>query len=135
MNGRILTRRLMAGLATLALGAVAFYGGTALRAMLDPAAAVAYAENATYSGPAATAEKVTLDGEEQGVVVLGANQPLQVQTSLDGLSGYQRALQVADRLNGSLADGLQGEQVHAQQVDGAWVVAGGATSLITVNQE
>ena len=116
----------MAGIATLALSAVAVYGGTALRAMLDPAAAVAYAENATYSGPAATAEKVTLDGEEQGVVVLGANQPLHVQTSLDGLSGYQRALQVADRLNGCLADGLLGEQVQAQQVDGAWVVVGRA---------
>ncbi len=134
MSGRILTRRLAAGVATLALAAVAFYGGTALRAMLDPGAA-AYAENATYSGPAATAEQVTLDGEEQGIVVLGANQPLHVQTSLGGLSGYQRALQVADRLNSCLADGLQGEQVQTQQVDGAWVVAGGATSLITVNQE
>ncbi len=140
MDRRIAVSWLAAGAALLVLAAAAFWGGVALRAVVAPTGATAFAaegeeaEQPTYPGPEAYAEEVVLDGEEHGIVVLGANQPLRIRTSAGGFTGYERALVVVSRLNSSLAAGLQGDQIQAEQYNGEWVVTGAAHGLITVNQ-
>ncbi len=126
--------------ALLALVAAAFWGGAALRTLVAPAGATAFAaegeqaEQPAYPGPQAYAEKVVLDGEEHGIVVLGDNQPLRIRTSAGGFTSYERALVVASRLNSGLAAGLHGEQIQAEECDGEWVVTGAGNNLITINQ-
>jgi len=92
------------------------------------------AEQPTYPGPEAYAEKIVLDDQEQGIVVLGANQPLRIRTSAGGFTGYERALIVVNRLNDGLTAGLQSEQIQAEEHNGEWVVTGAGNNLITVNQ-
>ncbi len=137
MDRRMTVSWLAAGAVVLVLAAAAFWGGAALRAVVAPAGATAFAaegEQPAYPGPEAYAEEVVLDGEGHGIVVLGDNQPLRIRTSAGGFTGYERALVVVSRLNSSLAAGLQGEQIQAQQYNGEWVVTGAGTNLITVNQ-
>ncbi len=135
MTRGTLTSHMLTALAILALAAVAFYGGTALRAVLDPGAGAAYADQPQYTGPPAVAEKITVDGEEQGMLVLAENRPVYLQAPADGLSGFDQAVAVADRLNAALTGGLTGDQVTAREVGGAWTVAGGEATLITVTDE
>jgi hypothetical protein len=128
---------LAAAAALLVLAAAAFWGGAALRTVVAPTGATAFAaeaEQPTYPGPEAYAEKIVLDDQEQGIVVLGANQPLRIRTSAGGFTGYERAMVVVNRLNSRLAAGLQGEQIQAEQYNGEWVVTGAGNNLITVNQ-
>ena len=83
MDRRIAVSWLATAAALLVLAAAAFWGGAALRAVVAPAAATAFAaegEQPTYPGPQAYAEKIVLDDQEQGIVVLGANQPLRIRT-------------------------------------------------------
>jgi len=140
MDRRIAVSWLAAGAALLVLAAAAFWGGAALRTIVAPVGPVAFAaegeeaEQPAYPGPEAYAEGVVLDGEEHGIVVLGANQPLRIRTSAGGFTGYERALVVVSRLNSSLVAGLQGEQIQAEQYNGEWVVTGAGDNLITVNQ-
>ncbi len=137
MDRRMAVSWLAAAAALLVLAAAAFWGGAALRTVVAPTGATAFAaeaEQPTYPGPEAYAEKIVLDGQEQGIVVLDANQPLRIRTSVGGFTGYERAMVVVNRLNSGLEAGLQGEQIQAEQYNGEWVVTGAGTNLITVNQ-
>jgi len=137
MDRRMAVSWLTAAAALLALAAAAFWGGAALRAVVAPVGSVVFAaegEQPTYPGPEAYAEKIVLDGQEQGIVVLGANQPLQIETSAGGFTGYERAMVVVNRLNNGLEAGLQAEQIQATAYNGEQVVTGAGTNLITVNQ-
>lgn len=137
MGKRTVMLRLVATGVVIALAVVAFYGGTALRAVLSPMAASAYAANSdpAYNGPLAEVEKVVVDEAEQGIVILGYNQPLHIQTSAGGLSGYERAVSVAVGLNDGLAAGLRGDQIQAVEQAGTWLVMAGTASLVVANQE
>ena len=122
--------------ALLVVAAAAFYAGVGLRATLNSPTAAAWADEApVYTGPTATAEQVVVGGEEQGIVTLGDNQAMQIQTTVGGETGYQRAVTVASRLNEALTAGVHGADIAAQEVEGAWVIMAGTTSLITVNAE
>ena len=137
MDRRMAVSWLTAAAALLVLAAAAFWGGAALRTVVAPVGSMVFAaegEQPTYPGPEAYAEKVALDGQEQGIVVLGANQPLRIRTSAGGFTGYERAMVVVNRLNSGLEAGVQGEQIQAQQYNGEWVVTGAGSSLITANQ-
>ncbi len=137
MGKRTVTLRLVVAGVVIALAVVAFYGGTALRAVLSPMAASAYAANSdpAYNGPLAEVEKVVVDEAEQGIVILGYNQPLHIQTSAGGLSGYERAVSVAAGLNDGLPAGLRGDQIQAVEQAGTWLVMAGTASLVVANQE
>ena len=137
MDRRMAVSWLAAAAALLVLAAAAFWGGAALRTVVAPVGPVAFAaeaEQPTYPDPEAYAEKIVLDGQEQGIVVLGANQPLRIRTSAGGFPGYERARVVVSRLNSGLEAGLQGEQIQAAAYNGEQVVTGAGTNLITVNQ-
>ena len=136
MDRRMAVSWLAAAAALLVVAAVAFWGGAALRAMVAPTGAAAFAaegEQPTYPGPEAYAEKIVLDDQEQGIVVLGANQPLRIRTSAGGFTGYERAMVVVNRLNSALWAGLQADQIQAAAYNGEQVVTGAGTNLITVN--
>ncbi|HEY3397443.1 MAG TPA: hypothetical protein VGM19_07230 [Armatimonadota bacterium] len=114
--------------------AAAFALGAALRnsAGLGPVPAWAADAASTYEGPWAMAERVMVNSEEQGSVQLGSTKLLQIQTTASGLTGYERALIVAKRLNDSLSAGLRPDQVRSATVSGMPVVMAGNISLITV---
>ena len=140
MDRRMAVSWLAAAAALLVLAAAAFWGGAALRTVVAPTGATAFAaegeeaEQPTYPGPEAYAEKIVLDDQEQGIVVLGANQPLRIRTSAGGFTGYERAMVVVNRLNGGLWAGLQADQIQAAAYNGEQVVTGAGANLITVNQ-
>jgi len=140
MDRRIAVSWLAAAAALLVLMAAAFWGGAALRAVVAPTGATAFAaegdeaEQPAYPGPEAYAEKIVMDGDEHGIVVLGANQPLRIRTSAGGFTGYERAMVVVNRLNSGLEAGLQADQIQAAAYDGEQVVTGAGSNLITVNQ-
>lgn len=137
MDRRIAVSWLATAAALLVLAAAAFWGGAALRTVVAPTGATAFAaegEQPTYPGPEAYAEKIVLDDQEQGIVVLGANQPLRIRTSAGGFTGYERAMVVVNRLNNGLEAGLQADQIQAAGYNGEQVVTGAGTNLITVNQ-
>jgi len=140
MDRRIAVSWLATAAALLVLVAAAFWGGAALRTLVAPAGATAFAaegeqaEQPAYPGPQAYAEKIVMDGNEHGIVVLGANQPLRIRTSAGGFTSYERAWVVVNRLNDGLAAGLQSEQIQAEEYDGEWVVTGAGNNLITINQ-
>ncbi len=140
MDRRIAVSWLAAGAALLVLTAAAFWGGAALRTVVAPAGPVAFAaegeeaEQPTYPGPEAYTEKIVLDDQEQGIVVLGANQPLRIRTSAGGFTGYERAMVVVNRLNNGLEAGLQADQIQAATYNGEQVVTGAGNNIITVNQ-
>ncbi len=137
MDRRMAVSWLAAAAALLVLAAAAFWGGAALRTVVAPTGATAFAaeaEQPTYPGPEAYAEKIVLDDQEQGIVVLGANQPLRIRTSAAGFTGYERAMVVVNRLNSGLEAGLQADQIQAAAYNGEQVVTGAGTNLITVNQ-
>ena len=137
MDRRMALSWLAAATALLVLAAAAFWGGAALRTVVAPTGATAFAaegEQPTYPGPEAYAEKTVLDGQEQGIVVLGANQPLRIRTSAGGFTGYERAMVVVNRLNNGLVAGLQADQIQAAAYNGEQVVTGAGTNIITVNQ-
>ena len=137
MGKRTVVLRLVAAGVVIVIAVVAFYGGTALRAVLSPMAASAYAadSNPAYNGPLAEVEKLIVDEAEQGIVILGYNQPLHIQTSAGGLSGYERAVSVAAGLNDGLSAGLRGDQIQAVEQAGTWLVMAGTASLVVTNQE
>ena len=137
MDRRIAVSWLATAVALLALVAAAFWGGAALRALVAPTGAAVFAaegEQPAYPDIQAYVEKVGMNGDEHGIVVLGANQPLRIRTSAGGFTGYERALVVVSRLNSSLAVGLQSGQIQAEEYDGEWVVTGAGNNLITINQ-
>ena len=112
----------------------AFYGGRAARNCLGPGVSAAYAAD-PEPVPEVGAERVWVDDEEQGILELGEEEILRIQTAAGGLTGYERAMIVAKRLNDALAAGAAASDVAAQQVADQWVVTIGDSSLITANSE
>jgi len=137
MDRRMAVTWLATAVALLVLVAAAFWEGAALRGLIASTGAAVFAaegEQPTYPGPEAYAEKVVMDGDEHGIVVLGANQPLRIRTSAGGFTSYERAMVVVNRLNSGLAAGMQSGQIQAEEYDGEWVVTGAGNNLITINQ-
>lgn len=124
----------MAGVLVGAVGA--FYAGTAARAYLGVGVAAAYAADPELeSVPQVVAERVRMDDQEQGVLKVGEEELLRIQTTAGGLTGYERAMIVAKRINDALAAGMAPGEMHAEEQTGMWVVKVGEKSLVTVNPE
>ncbi len=122
--------------------ALAFALGTALRHVCHWQPAVAWAEIEGETEPAdesspplqAVAERQMVEEEERGQVRLGDRAVLEIQTAAGGLTGYERAMIVAKRLNDALAAGLGPSDVRSTQVSGMSVVQAGSILLITVTR-
>jgi hypothetical protein len=85
-----------------------------------------------YQGPWAVADRRVVGQEERGLIRLGDQQVLEIETSAGGQSGYLRSVIVATRLNEARKAGARPDQVHAVQKGALSVVQSGATELITV---
>jgi hypothetical protein len=125
----------------LAVACLAAWGaGRALRQGCHwetPAAwAVETEETATdtsgYPGPWAVAERSLVEGEERGAVRIGEQDVLEIQTAAGGLTGYERTLIVAKRLNDALAAGVRADQIRTTRVQGMTVLKAGEVVLVTV---
>lgn len=128
-------------LVLLAIACLAAWGaGWALRQGCQwqtPAAWAAETEPAApdmagYPGPWAVAERSLVEGEERGAIRIGEQDVLEIQTVAGGLTGYERAMIVAKRLNDALAAGVKPEQIRPAQVQGMTVLKAGEVVLITV---
>ena len=136
MNGNQ-TRPWVGALALAVAVAAAFGLGAAVRQALPLGPAAVQADEAApaadYAGPWATAERQIAGDEERGTIRVGEQNVLQIQTSAGGLTGYERAVIVAKRLNDALSAGTKPDQVHAVQISGMSVLQAGNIVLITVN--
>jgi len=130
-------KKLLVAAVILVAGAVAFYGGTVARGYLgaDAAAAAAELEPAgeTEADPQVVARRVWVGEEEQGVLEIGGETVLQVQTTSGGLTGYERAMIMAKRINDELAAGTEPDEVAAEQMEGQWMVLMAQMLLVAVN--
>ena len=130
-------RKLLAAAVILVAGAVAFYGGTVARGYLgaDAAAAAAELEPAgeTEADPQVVARRAWVGEEEQGVLEVAGEAVLQVQTTSGGLTGYERAMIMAKRINDELAVGTEPGEVAAEQMEEQWVVLMAQMPLVVVN--
>ena len=116
-----------------ALGCVAaFYVGAAARVYVGGRPPAAYAED---TEPEAVAERLWVNGDEQGVVNVGEDELLLVRTGAGGLTGYERAMIVAKRINDGLVGGIVPEDVRGEQEVGMWVVKMGDVTLVTANPD
>lgn len=136
MNGNRM--RPVGTLVLLVLAVAAAFGlGLALRQALP--VGVAFAEEATpasaYEGPWATVERQIVGNEERGKIRVEEQAVLEIQTSAGGLSGYERSVIVAKRLNDALSAGVRPDQIRAAEMNGMSVLMAGDRILITVNSE
>jgi len=144
-NWRVVSRLLM----VLVVGAGcigAFYVGTAARSYLGPGVTAAYAEDPppgieleetaeVAAIPRVVAERLWVDDQEQGLLKVEDDVVLHIQTASSGLTGYERAIIVAKRLEDALVAGAGPGDIAVQQLAGMWVVMIGETPLITINAE
>lgn len=93
------------------------------------------ARAATGSEAVVSAERLAGGGDERGRVLVYDREVLTILTSAGGLTGYERALIVAKRLNGFLTAGLKPEQVRTAKVAGMFVVQAADANLITVTAD
>ncbi len=112
----------------------AFYAGQGARNYLGSALPAAYAEDPEPI-PDTVAERVWVDDEEQGILKAGDEEILRIQTTAGGLTGYERAMIAAKRINDALAAGTSGSEVAPQQVGDQWAVTIGERLLITANSQ
>lgn len=93
----------------LALGCVTAFGaGVAIRHALPSAGlTVAYAAESAYSGPPMTVKLTEVNGLEAGKVMIGDREIGVITVPEAGMSGYERAVVVADRLNRALQQGMR----------------------------
>ncbi len=132
------TRPWAAALALALAVAAAFGLGAALRHALPVGVSVVHADETTaaaYDGPWAMAERQIVGNEERGAIRVGDQAVLEIQTSAGGLTGYERSLIVAKRLNDALVAGVKADEIHAGSASGMSVLQAGNTVLITVNAQ
>ena len=140
MNRYGVSRSLLVTVGVVVGCAVAFYAGTVVRNYLGAGVPTVYAEalaatEVPESVPEVVAERLWVNNEEQGVLKVGVDELLSIQTSASGLTGYERAMIVAKRMNDALLAGITPGEVQSVQEAGIWVVKVADKALITVNPE
>lgn len=129
--GRIMHRAWwLLAVATLVVGA--YWGGQLLRAQ-GWAGATAWAQEEAGVTVSARAERVGQGEEERGTVYLNDRSLFTVMTTAGGLTGYERAMIVAKRVNDALAAGAMPEDFTAGVSQGLNVVLWKDRALITVD--
>jgi len=121
-------------LAVATLVAGAYWAGQLLRAR-GWAGATAWADEEEEAAVtvSARAERVIEGGEEKGMVYLNDKALFTVETTAGGLTGYERSIVVAKRVNDALAAGAMPEDFTAGVVQGLNVVLWKDRPLITVD--
>jgi hypothetical protein len=82
----------------------------------------------------ATAQRVSVDGAEVGEVVIGDEVVFRIRTSAGGLSPYERAQVVAERLNELMREPIQPGSVKSAVAGGQGMVLIGDQLVITADQ-
>lgn len=120
--------------AALVVGA--YRAGRLVRELTGLGAPAAWAEEAKKADVTqlvARAERVMDDGEEMGRVYVEETLLFSVETEAGGLTGYERAMIVAKRLNDAFAAGAKPEDFTASVVQGLNAVLWRDRPLITVD--
>ncbi|MCE5240565.1 hypothetical protein LLH23_19060 [bacterium] len=132
MAVQTLRRRMAPGLA-LVLACVGMFGLGRLVGGGAPAlhpAAVCAAEQ-----PEARVEAVSVSGLDGGRVTVADREVAVLAVASGDVSGYERAVIVADRINRQIRAGLRAADVLVQTSQGAYVISGREVSLVTVTIE
>ncbi len=119
--------------AVVVLLVVSFAAGRAVRTAVGHVGSVAVADESEQAQLEARAERIMEDGEETGRVYLNDKLLFTIQTTAGGLTGYERAMIVAKRLNDAFAAGTTPEEFTASVVQGINAVVWRDKVLITVD--
>jgi len=119
-------------LVVVVLAAASYTAGRALRAHGVMAPSAAWAEQGAVS-LVATAKRVIEGGVEKGEVYMGERLLFRVDTTAGGLTGYERAMIIAKRLNDAFAAGAKPEDFKAEVVQGLNAVMWRDKPLITID--
>ncbi len=115
-----------------ALAAASYSGGKWLRTHGLSAPSAAWAEEGAVS-LVATAKRVIEGGVEKGEVYMGERLLFRVDTAAGGLTGYERAMIIAKRLNDAFAAGAKPEDFKAEVVQGLNAVVWRDKPLVTID--
>jgi len=128
-------KRHVAVLLGLLVAVAVSYGAGRLVRMAGVTPAAAWAEEA---GPGvvltATVERVMAGDREAGIVKINGVEVVAINASAGGLTGYERALVLAKRLNDAFAGGVSPDDFRADIVQGMNVVLCGDKVLVTADQ-
>jgi hypothetical protein len=111
-----------------ALGAILMLTAVAYGAGMTPAAA-------PPTGPRFTCAAQTVAGRQQGRLLWGHKEVLVIMAKAAGLTGYERASIVAQRLNQALQAGVTPAQVSVVKVADMLALQAGRTVLLTVTSD
>jgi hypothetical protein len=81
----------------------------------------------------AAARARTLDGRQEGEVLVGGKVSLRIRSSAGGYSAPVRAEQVADRLNKALDEGATWKSLKVDRVNGEVAVLAGSDLIVTAD--
>lgn len=132
MAVQILRRRLWPGVGLL-LACLALFGLGRLVAQEAPALGLAPARAAEL--PQAELEDVELAGLEGGQVTLAGRVVAILTNTVGGLTGWERTLIVADRLNRQIRAGLKPEEIVVRIVNRMPVVEAAGMTLVSVTSD
>ena len=90
---------------------------------------------AAADGSRASARQGYDGGQNVGEVLLDGKVVLRVRTSAGGLSPYERAQTVSQRLEEAVAAGMRPEDIHSAQWGNEAVILGGDNLLFTVDSD
>ena len=101
----------------------------------NPASTTGPVITPAYAQVEATAQAGTINGSPIGDVLVGDTIVFRLRTPAGGLSPYERAQQVAGRLNLMLNNSLQPSDIRTGRVNGQQVVMAKGEVLVTADQE
>jgi len=128
-------KRHVAVLLGLLVAVAVSYGAGRLVRMAGVTPTAAWAEEAAPGVVlTATAERVMAGDREAGIVKINGVEVVTINASAGGLTGYERALILAKRLNDAFAGGVSPDDFRADIVQGMNVVLCGDKVLVTADQ-
>lgn len=117
------------------IAAVASYGAGRLVRMVGITPPAAWAEEAAQAVVlTATVERVLVGDREAGIVKINGIEVVGINSTAGGLTGYERALVLAKRLNDVFAAGVSPDDFRADVVQGMNVVLYKDKVLVTADQ-
>lgn len=129
-------KRHVAVLMGLAVAVAVSYGAGRLVRMAGAAPGAAWAQEGGGGVVlTATVERVLAGDREAGIVKINGVEVVAINSTAGGLTGYERALILAKRLNDVFAAGVSPDDFRADVVQGMNVVLCGDKVLVTADQD
>lgn len=88
-----------------------------------------------YASPDATARAATMGGSQVGELLIDDQVALRIRTSAGGLTPFQRAQVVANRINQLMGDTLQPEDITMGVINGQQVVMADSQVIVTADAQ